>query len=63
MIAMLVVVVIIMIMILGVKGFQFGSNRELSRSLNTVCNKKDDPYFNRLVRIMTTRTMNQAQYE
>ncbi|EER01607.1 mitotic control protein dis3, putative, partial [Perkinsus marinus ATCC 50983] len=46
----------------GVKGFQFGSNRELSRSLNTVCNKKDDPYFNRLVRIMTTRTMNQAQY-
>ncbi|KAF4683885.1 exosome catalytic subunit dis3 [Perkinsus olseni] len=45
----------------GVKGFKFGSNKELSNSLNTVCTRKDDPYFNRLVRIMTTRTMNQAQ--
>ncbi|KAF4669007.1 exosome catalytic subunit dis3 [Perkinsus chesapeaki] len=46
----------------GIHGFKYGSNKELSHSLNNLCIKDNDPYFNRLVRIMTTRTMNQAQY-
>eukprot|EP00826_Nyctotherus_ovalis_P006484 TRINITY_DN11548_c0_g1_i10.p1 TRINITY_DN11548_c0_g1~~TRINITY_DN11548_c0_g1_i10.p1 ORF type:complete len:472 (+),score=116.11 TRINITY_DN11548_c0_g1_i10:95-1510(+) len=37
------------------------SSKELSRSLDKVA-KADDPFFNKLVRILTTRTMNQAVY-
>merc|ERR1711988_1788252 len=41
--------------------FNFGSNKELSASLNKTT-RDDDPFFNTLVRIMTTRCMNQAVY-
>jgi exosome complex exonuclease DIS3/RRP44 len=41
--------------------FKFESNKELSQSL-TAAVKPDDPYFNTLVRSMTTRCMNQALY-
>jgi len=45
----------------GFNDFQIGSNKELGESLfRTV--KPEDPYFNQLVRIMTTRCMNQATY-
>lgn len=42
-------------------GFEYGSNKELGESL-TRATKPEDPYFNKLVRIMTTRCMNQAIY-
>jgi len=45
----------------GVHGFAFGSNKELSDSLQR-CVKPEDPFFNTLIRIMATRTMNQAVY-
>jgi len=45
----------------GIHNFKFGSNKELSTSLNNVM-KPEDPFFNTLVRIMTTRCMNQAVY-
>jgi len=45
----------------GVHDFEFGSNKELGDSLARA-SKPDDPYFNKLVRIMTTRCMNQAIY-
>lgn len=41
--------------------FKFDSNKELGQSL-AACSKPDDPYFNTLVRTMTTRCMNQAIY-
>lgn len=41
--------------------FKFGGNKELGESLNKA-EKVGDPYFNQLVRIMTTRCMNQAVY-
>lgn len=41
--------------------FKFGSNKELSKSLEQAVNPSD-PYFNTLVRMMTTRCMNQAVY-
>eukprot|EP00415_Alexandrium_ostenfeldii_P000815 UN0815 len=45
----------------GFNDFHFGSNRELGDSLNRAI-KPEDPYFNQLVRMMTTRCMNQAVY-
>eukprot|EP00929_Paragymnodinium_shiwhaense_P038151 TRINITY_DN20210_c0_g1_i1.p1 TRINITY_DN20210_c0_g1~~TRINITY_DN20210_c0_g1_i1.p1 ORF type:complete len:934 (+),score=265.66 TRINITY_DN20210_c0_g1_i1:66-2867(+) len=45
----------------GIKNFKFSSNRVLADSLNEAV-KPDDPFFNRLVRIMTTRSMEEAQY-
>lgn len=45
----------------GIHDFNFGSNKELSDSLQKAV-KAEDPFFNTLVRIMTTRCMNQAVY-
>jgi len=45
----------------GISNFKFGSNKELSNSLNLAVKPKD-PYFNQLVRMMATRCMNQAVY-
>ncbi|CAJ1426926.1 unnamed protein product, partial [Effrenium voratum] len=45
----------------GLENFHFGSNKELSDSLQRAV-KPEDPFFNTLVRIMTTRCMNQAVY-
>ena len=45
----------------GIEDFEFGSNLELARSLDKAT-RIGDPQFNRLVRIMTTRAMNQAVY-
>jgi exosome complex exonuclease DIS3/RRP44 len=45
----------------GFNDFKFGTNKALSDSLALV-NRSKDPFFNRLVRVMTTRCMNQAQY-
>lgn len=45
----------------GFRDFKFGSNKELAESLSII-NKLGDPYFNKLVRVMTTRCMNQAVY-
>ena len=49
--------------LLGTHGidFKFGGNKELGESLNKA-QKDGDPYFNTLVRMMTTRCMNQAVY-
>jgi len=41
--------------------FKYGSNKELGQSLNASV-KEEDPFFNTLVRTMTTRCMNQAVY-
>lgn len=41
--------------------FDYSSSKELASSLDMI-KKKDDPFFNKLVRIMTTRCMNEAQY-
>jgi len=45
----------------GVTDFKYGSNKELSQSLDGV-EKPGDPFFNYLVRVMTTRCMNEAYY-
>ena len=64
----------------GIKNFDYGSNKELQKSLDKV-EKKEDPFFNRpfisfhvlhrrlrpvsparLVRLMTTRCMEEAVY-
>ncbi|CAE7216667.1 DIS3, partial [Symbiodinium pilosum] len=45
----------------GIKDFESGSNKELQYSLDHV-DKPDDPFFNRLVRIMSTRCMDFARY-
>jgi len=45
----------------GLNDFKFGNNKELSESLQKAV-KAEDPFFNTLVRIMTTRCMNQAVY-
>ena len=45
----------------GFNEFKFATNKELAESLGKV-NRLKDPFFNRLVRVMTTRCMNQAQY-
>ena len=45
----------------GVNDFTYETNRELADSLNKAA-RLNDPYFNKLIRIMTTRTMNQAVY-
>ena len=45
----------------GFTDFHYGTNKELAESLSKV-NKSRDPFFNRLVRVMTTRCMNQATY-
>ena len=45
----------------GFEEFKFGTNKELAESLAKI-NRAKDPYFNRLIRIMTTRCMNQASY-
>lgn len=45
----------------GFDDFKFDSNKELGESLNRAV-KPEDPYFNQLVRMMTTRCMNQAVY-
>merc|ERR1712187_113953 len=45
----------------GFDHFEFGSNKELGRSLD-LATKPNDPYFNQLVRMMATRCMNQAVY-
>jgi exosome complex exonuclease DIS3/RRP44 len=39
----------------------YSSSRALAGSLDTIA-KKDDPFFNKLVRILTTRCMNEAVY-
>ena len=51
------------IKILKERGFELkaGNNMELNNSLDTI-NKKGDPFFNKLVRSLLTRTMNQAKY-
>lgn len=41
--------------------FTFESNKALQMSLDR-CERPSDPYFNQLIRIMTTRCMNQAVY-
>ena len=45
----------------GITDFKYDTNRELSDSLSRAI-RLNDPYFNKLIRIMTTRTMNQAVY-
>eukprot|EP00418_Pyrodinium_bahamense_P060891 CAMPEP_0179174796 /NCGR_PEP_ID=MMETSP0796-20121207/86308_1 /TAXON_ID=73915 /ORGANISM="Pyrodinium bahamense, Strain pbaha01" /LENGTH=789 /DNA_ID=CAMNT_0020878105 /DNA_START=16 /DNA_END=2386 /DNA_ORIENTATION=+ len=45
----------------GVEDFQCGSNKQLAKSLDRI-EKPSDPFFNRLVRIMATRCMNEASY-
>eukprot|EP01068_Selenidium_serpulae_P017373 Selendium_serpulae@DN6375_c0_g1_i12.p1 len=45
----------------GITNFKFDSSKELSESLEK-CMHKEIPNFNRLVRILTTRCMNQAKY-
>jgi exosome complex exonuclease DIS3/RRP44 len=45
----------------GFDDFKYETNKELAESLSKVTKSKD-PFFNRLVRVMTTRCMNQAQY-
>jgi exosome complex exonuclease DIS3/RRP44 len=45
----------------GYTAFHFGTNKELADSLSAII-RTNDPFFNRLVRLMTTRCMNQAQY-
>ena len=51
------------IKILNERGFELkaGNNMELNNSLDKI-NKKGDPFFNKLVRSLLTRTMNQAKY-
>ena len=44
----------------GFDDFKYGSNKELADSLNGLNTK--DPFFNKLVRMMTCRCMNQAIY-
>lgn len=41
--------------------FDYSSSKALAQSLDKI-KKLDDPFFNRLVRIMTTRCMNEAAY-
>jgi len=45
----------------GVSEFEYKTNKQLSHSLDIV-DKPSDPFFNRLVRILTTRCMNEASY-
>lgn len=45
----------------GFADFKFGTNKELAGSLSKISRSRD-PFFNRLVRVMTTRCMNQATY-
>ena len=39
----------------------FETSKDLADSLNEII-KKDDPFFNKLIRILTTRCMNEATY-
>lgn len=41
--------------------FNFNSSKELAESLDRL-SREGDPFFNKLVRIMTTRCMNEATY-
>lgn len=45
----------------GFTDFRYGTNKELADSLARI-NRAKDPFFNRLIRMMTTRCMNQAAY-
>eukprot|EP00922_Rhytidocystis_sp_ex-Travisia-forbesii_P052891 GHVS01078439.1.p1 GENE.GHVS01078439.1~~GHVS01078439.1.p1 ORF type:complete len:851 (-),score=112.40 GHVS01078439.1:245-2797(-) len=45
----------------GFDNFSFGDSKELSASLDRAV-KPEEPYFNKLIRILTTRCMNQAVY-
>jgi len=45
----------------GFTDFKYGTNKQLGECLDKV-EKEDDPFFNRLVRIMATRCMNEARY-
>ncbi|CAK8988417.1 DIS3-like exonuclease 2 (hDIS3L2) [Durusdinium trenchii] len=45
----------------GIKDFSYMTNKKLQSSLNAV-EHKDDPFFNRLVREMATRCMEEAVY-
>jgi len=45
----------------GIEDFRYKSNKALQKSLDSV-EKADDPFFNRLVRLMTTRCMEEALY-
>lgn len=45
----------------GFHEFIFGSNKELAESLDKAV-KPEDPFFNKLIRMMATRCMNQAVY-
>jgi len=47
--------------IYGVKTFEWETNKELQKSLDNIV-KDDDPFFNKLVRIMSTRCMKEANY-
>jgi exosome complex exonuclease DIS3/RRP44 len=41
--------------------FNFDSSKDLADSLDKI-QRKNDPFFNKLIRIMTTRCMNEATY-
>jgi len=45
----------------GVDEFDYSSNKQLAASLDRI-EKPGDPFFNKLVRVMTTRCMNEATY-
>jgi len=45
----------------GVNKFTWKTNKDLSDSLDQ-CENTDDAFFNKIVRILTTRCMNEAQY-
>jgi exosome complex exonuclease DIS3/RRP44 len=45
----------------GFHDFKYGTNKELAESLSKI-NRMNDASFNRLVRVLTTRCMNQAEY-
>jgi len=45
----------------GVEGFDWESNKKLATSLNLI-EKPQDPFFGRLVRVLTTRCMQEAFY-
>jgi len=45
----------------GIEDFDYSNNKALSESLKNL-DKPDDPFFNRLVSVMVTRSMNEATY-
>ncbi|KAH7648851.1 hypothetical protein FG379_002321 [Cryptosporidium bovis] len=54
-----------MLLKVGITSFRYGTSLELANSLNNIRNNeiiKKNPIIERLIRILTTRTMNQAVY-